>query len=69
MDAAGTTLKPTGEVRWEYFCMLNDVLLNGRQVKKSTLNPNAHEFKPRFNAQVSPTWGFCARQQHQRSDV
>ena len=24
-----------------------------RQVKKSTLNPNAHEFKPRFNAQVS----------------
>ncbi|XP_030214269.1 ataxin-2 isoform X2 [Gadus morhua] len=24
------------------------------QVKKSTLNPNAHEFKPRFNAQPKP---------------
>lgn len=26
-----------------------------RQVRKSTLNPNANEFKPRFNTQVSST--------------
>ena len=44
--------KPEMEVEGEWFIYFF-FFPYCRQVKKSTLNPNAHEFKPRFNAQVS----------------